>query len=85
MTALEAMARGIPVFSLKVGNMPSLIAHQTNGYLVNNMDELGLALTTFLTQNEKQTAQLKQQAVETIEQSYSQSAVIPQILELYSI
>ncbi|MDC5806776.1 glycosyltransferase family 4 protein [Vibrio europaeus] len=83
MTALESMARGIPVFSLNVGNMPSLINHQTNGYLVNDMDELGLALTTFLSQDEKHTAQLKQQAVETVEQSYSQSAVIPQILELY--
>ncbi|WCP65775.1 glycosyltransferase family 4 protein [Vibrio tubiashii] len=85
MTALEAMARGIPVFSLKVGNMPSLIHHQTNGYLANDMDELNLALTTFLSQDEKQTAQLKQQAVNTVERRYSQSAVIPQIIELYSI
>lgn len=82
MTALEAMARGITVFSLNVGNMPSLIHHR-NGYLVNDMDELGVALASFLSQDEKQTAHLKQQAVETVEQSYSQSAVIPQILELY--
>ncbi|MEZ8101643.1 glycosyltransferase family 4 protein [Vibrio bivalvicida] len=83
MTALESMARGIPVISLNVGNMPSLIHHQRNGYLVNDMDELGSALIAFLSQDEKQTTQLKQEAVETVALHYSQSAVIPQILELY--
>ncbi|MBR9787031.1 MAG: glycosyltransferase family 4 protein [Vibrionaceae bacterium] len=83
MTALEAMARGIPVISLNVGNMSKLIKHETNGYLVENVNQLNEALNTYLSLEPHQQLAIKKQAINIVEQHYSQSAVIPKMMKLY--
>lgn len=83
MTALEAMARGIPVLSLNVGNMPHLIDHQVNGFIVENMLGLDRALTNFLALDCNKRSQLKRKAIDTVQLQFSQTSVIPQILKLY--
>ncbi|AXT71108.1 glycosyltransferase family 4 protein [Vibrio sp. dhg] len=83
MTALEAMARGIPVVSLNVGNMSKLIKHETNGYLVDNVNQLNEALNIYLSLAHHQQLAIKKQAIDSVEQHYSQSAVIPKMMKLY--
>lgn len=83
MTALEAMARGIVVISLNVGNMAHLIEPNSNGYLSEDMQELNTALHHYLTLSKAQQSAIKQRAIHTIEQDFSQSAVIPKLLKLY--
>ncbi|WP_394251019.1 glycosyltransferase family 4 protein [Vibrio profundi] len=83
MAALEAMGRGIPVISLAVGNMPSLIEHETNGFIANSVDELNLCLTQWLSLNAEQQRSIRQNAMNTVEQHYSPQAVIPQLLKCY--
>ncbi|MEF1292035.1 glycosyltransferase family 4 protein, partial [Vibrio sp. M260118] len=83
MTALEAMARGIPVFSLNVGNMPKLIEHNGNGYLAKDVNQLSHDLNHYLTLDHQQRSSIQQRTIESIQSEYSQSAVIPLMLELY--
>ena len=83
MAALEAMARGIPVLALNVGNLNKLIRHQHNGFLVNSMEELNQQLQDFVSLDSHQRSTLQRNAVATVEQHFSPSAIIPQMLELY--
>ena len=36
---IEAMACGTPVIAWRMGSVPEVIEHETNGYIVNNVDE----------------------------------------------
>lgn len=83
MAALEAMARGIPVLALDVGNLSKLIRHQDNGFLVNSLTELNQQLNAFVTLEASQKERLQTNAIATIAQHFSPSAVIPQLLDLY--
>ncbi|MCG9751316.1 glycosyltransferase family 4 protein [Vibrio brasiliensis] len=84
MAALEAMARGIPVLALNVGNLSKLIQHQSNGYLVDSMAQLNQSLSEFINLDNNARKILKSNAITTIEQHFSPSAVIPQLLAIYS-
>lgn len=83
MSAVEAMARGIPVLALNVGNLDKLICHQSNGYLVNTMTELNQYLSLFVSLEPDQRLSLTKRAISTIEQHFSSSSVIPKMLEIY--
>lgn len=83
MTALEAMARGIAVFSLNVGNMAQLIQHHGNGYLAKDINQLSHDLQHHLTLDDRHKSSIQQRARESIQGEYSQSAVIPLMLALY--
>lgn len=83
MTALEAMARGIPVLSLDVGNMSKLIEHGNNGYIAASMEELNQQLAEIVSLSSEQQSQLRERARTTINNHYSINAVIPDLLSLY--
>ncbi|MDM7275345.1 MAG: glycosyltransferase family 4 protein [Thermoprotei archaeon] len=40
MSALEAMAAGVPVVALKIGGLPELVSHGVTGYLASSEEEL---------------------------------------------
>lgn len=83
MAALEAMSRGIPVISIKVGAISSLIAHKENGWVAPNLDALNQALNGWLMLSEQQQMIFRQKARQTIESHFSLQAVIPLYLAQY--
>lgn len=83
MAALEAMARGIPVVATSVGNLPQLIKHNENGYLANTPDDLTACVQDWLSLSQIEKSTIRQNAIETIKQTYSPQAVIPQLLQCY--
>lgn len=85
MTALEAMARGVPVASLDVGDISKLVKHNQNGFVVSDVEALANCLSNWesLSNSEKQAIQTS--ARNTIEKEYSVTAVIPELLEHYHL
>ncbi len=83
MTAIEAMARGITVISLDVGDVYKLIDHEKSGYVVATMNELNTTLNHYLNLPQPLCFQLQQNAIATVNNRYSQQAVIPQMLSIY--
>ncbi|KZX67696.1 glycosyl transferase family 1 [Vibrio sp. HI00D65] len=84
MAALEAMARGIPVIASKVGNLPQLIDHQDNGYIVQGEADLQTCLVDWIALSDQKKSVMAEKARNTIIEQYSLQAVIPQILSCYS-
>lgn len=85
MAALEAMSLGIPVIAAAVGNLPQLINHSENGYLANDPKELEECINGWLSLSQNERTMLSQQAIETINKTYSPQAVIPQLLACYGL
>ncbi|WP_047043937.1 glycosyltransferase family 4 protein [Vibrio mexicanus] len=83
MAALEAMARGIVVIAMDVGDLAKLIEHQDNGFIGSNMQELKNHLSHWLNLNAFEQNEIRTKAQLTIEKHYSQQAIIPQFLSLY--
>ncbi|AXY01099.1 glycosyltransferase family 1 protein [Vibrio alfacsensis] len=84
MTAIEAMARGIPVISLNVGAISTLITHKHNGWLVKDMAEMLQCLMEWQKMDRFAQQEIQSNAYKTIEQRFSSDAVIPKIIQLYS-
>lgn len=85
LAALEAMSHGIPVCSFALGDLPALIEHGKNGWVVPPGDTE--AMTCCLKQWLQMPAELRQQmascAYQTIEENYSVKAVLPKIINHY--
>ncbi len=85
MAAIESMARGIPVLASAVGDLPQLIQHGQNGWLRETADIDAFVLTIkiwlSISINQRQTIALAAQ--KTIQEHYSLSAVLPQVLQRY--
>ncbi len=83
MAALEAMSRKIPVLSSPVGEMPSLIQHETNGWLAKSDEEFKFYLEHWQSLNHVDKEAVKEHALATIKQRYSAEAVVPEFLSAY--
>ncbi|NVD06713.1 glycosyltransferase family 4 protein [Vibrio sp. JPW-9-11-11] len=83
LTALEAMARGIPVVSLNVGNIPYLIEHQVNGFIGESLEDLNQHLQHYLALPPAEQLALQHIAKSTITTEYSSQSVLPQLLNVY--
>lgn len=82
MTALEAMARGIPVISTPVGNLHRLIKHGNNGW-INEPEQLSDSLTHWLSLSSQQKKPIQQTAKQTIQDAFSTEAIVPIIIKAY--
>ncbi len=85
MAAIESMARGIPVLASKVGNLPQLIQHGQNGWLrdVGDIHAFVLSIKIWLSVSSTQRQTIALAAQKTIQQHYSLSAVLPQVIQRY--
>ena len=85
MAALEAMGAGVPVVAARVGGLPDLITHGSDGWLVDAGDRAGLARSVQaaldLDRETYQAVCLK--ARQTIARRYSADVQVPRILSLY--
>ncbi|USD67797.1 glycosyltransferase family 4 protein [Vibrio sp. SCSIO 43136] len=85
MSALEAMARGIPVAAMKVGALDELIDHRTNGWLAESDNELLAGVMEWLQLTPEQKKSIANNAQYTINLNFSSQAVVPKILNIYQI
>lgn len=85
MTALEAMTRGIVVIAVNVGDLGLLIRNEENGFITDSVKQLPSLLKYWLDLPEAKKNQIRTCAQKTIEQSYSQRAVISQLIEHYQL
>ncbi|WP_158587142.1 glycosyltransferase family 4 protein [Motilimonas pumila] len=85
MVAIEAMARGIIVIAFELGALANLIDDGINGWLVagQNPADLTLKLHAWRQLSTPQQARMRQQARHKVAQTFSDSAVIPQLLRRY--
>ncbi len=84
LSALEAMACGIPVISSSVGGLPELIVHNTTGFIaefgdVNRMAKYALELLT----NEKKFNFFSKNSRQRSEELFEKKIVIPQYIKYY--
>ncbi|WP_117233932.1 glycosyltransferase family 4 protein [Vibrio maerlii] len=83
MTAIEAMARGIPILSLNVGAIVNLIEDQKNGWIASDMSSLSTKLQSYLSLSQNELNIIQRSARNTVSSNFSTEAVIPQVLKLY--
>ncbi|PSV18144.1 glycosyl transferase [Photobacterium kishitanii] len=83
MVALEAMGHGIPVIATAVGNIHQLIKHNINGWIIEPQS-LAAAVLHWSQLQKSQRDKIQKMAQNTIIQSYSSRAVIPELLTAYS-
>ena len=85
LVALEAMSRGIPVVSFEIGGLPSLIKHNTNGWVVQEHSAIAFAsqLKQVLCLKPGHLNLLSNNAKQVIRDKFSTSAVLPQIYRVY--
>lgn len=85
LVALEAMARGIPVVSFRLGALPQVICSGRNGWLVKQRDQQGFqaAIIHWLTLSAIQRRELGLAARNTIRKRFSSEVVVPKIVAAY--
>jgi glycosyltransferase involved in cell wall biosynthesis len=85
LVTLEAMARGIPVISYALGDIPKVIEHKRNGWLIEpeNTAQFSTAVEHWLNLNTVAKQGLSQNAYLRIESKFSSDIVVPKILPSY--
>lgn len=82
---LEAMARGVIVISYTLGQIPKVIENSNNGFLIagRNRYEMIKQLSTALNLSKSKLQSIRNEAINTVSNSYSTKAVLPQYLKIY--
>lgn len=83
-TIMEAMACGVPCVGFRVGGIPEMIDHLTNGYVANFKDSSDLAEGIHWTLCTTDIASLKAAAVAKVARCYSQQSVAVRYIEAYN-
>ncbi|MDR9827890.1 glycosyltransferase family 4 protein [Vibrio sp. FNV 38] len=83
MTALEAMARGIPVISTNVGAIESLIQNENNGWVVEQTIQFPALIEQWFSADDNYRQNIRLNAKNTVNTYFSSQSVIPQIIEYY--
>lgn len=83
MVSLEAMGRGIPVLATRVGALDTLIESGISGWIADNEQDLVTGIEQWQQLSQQQRHTIGSRARHTINESYTDQAVIPQLLNLY--
>ena len=85
--ALEAMSRGIPVISFRIGGLDELIINKINGWLIDPLDNHAFkaSIDNWLKLPMRQRALMSEAAKAQIEANYCADSVIPKIVAQYKL
>ena len=84
-TLMEAMACGVPCVSFRVGGIPEMIDHQTNGYVAEPCDADDLAHGIHYVLAEADYDGLSRNCLKKVAHSYSQQSVASRYIEEYQL
>ena len=82
-TLMESMACGVPCVSFRVGGIPEMIDHQTNGYVAHPRDVEDLAHGIHYVLVEADYDNLSRNCLKKVAHSYSQQSVANRYIEEY--
>lgn len=82
-TLMEAMACGVPCVGFKVGGVPEMIDHKTNGYVAQFRDANDLAAGIRYVLSEADYNILSQECIHKVMRCYSQQSVAKRYIEIY--
>lgn len=83
MVALEAMAAGVPVLALPLGDLPTLINHGVNGFIADNEIQMQHYLTEWFSLNSAERGKIRENARMSIAKHYDAECVWPKLANLY--
>ena len=84
-TLMEAMACGVPCVSFRVGGIPEMIDHQSNGYVAHPCDAGDLAYGIHFVLAEADYDALSHECVKKVARCYSQQSVANRYIEEYQL
>ena len=82
-TIMEAMACGVPSVGFRVGGIPEMIDHMSNGYVANYRDAADLAKGIHYVLDEANQQSLSSNCLQKVAHNYSQQSVAKRYIELY--
>ena len=82
-TIMEAMACGVPSVGFRVGGIPEMIDHLSNGYVANYRDAADLAKGIHYVLYEANQEMLKANCLQKVAHNYSQQSVAKQYIKVY--
>ena len=84
LTALEAMAVGVPVVATSVGGLPEIVEHGTTGLLVSPADEVGLTRgIVWMLDHPQEAVEMAAAAKAVVEQKFTAAAMARKTEDLY--
>jgi glycosyltransferase involved in cell wall biosynthesis len=82
-TLMESMACGVPCVSFRIGGIPEMIDHQTNGYVAEPCNAADLARGIHCVLAEADYDALSHECLKKVAHSYSQQSVANRYIEVY--
>jgi len=82
-TIMEAMSCGVPCVGFRIGGIPEMIDHGTNGYVAAPKDTADLARGIRWVLSEADHSKLSRAAVTKVKTTYSQQSVATKYTEVY--
>ena len=82
-TIMEAMACGVPCVGFRVGGIPEMIDHLSNGYVANYRDAADLAKGIHYVLYEADQQTLSSNCLQKVAHNYSQQSVAKRYVEVY--
>ena len=84
LSALEAMACGVPVVASNVGGLPEVITNGVSGFLHPPDDVAGMATSAIaILSDQAMHARMAAEGVELAEERFSANRIVPQYEALY--
>lgn len=82
-TIMEAMACGVPSVGFRVGGIPEMIDHLSNGYVANYRDAADLAKGIHYVLDEADQQTMSNNCLQKVARNYSQQSVAKKYIEVY--